>query len=356
MLPCRIFYEGLVKRGIEYFAGVPDSLLKDICAYLFDHVPEDRHVIAANEGGALALAAGYHLAAGKPGLVYMQNSGLGNALNPLISLVDPDVYGIPVLLLIGWRGEPGLKDEPQHVKQGKITLSLLQALGIPFDILPADGRDLDRILDRASGHMADARMPYALVVRKNTFEKYSSIKTRPDPFDLSREEALICVIDNLRPGSVVVSTTGKLSRELFEYREHRSEGHGQDFLTVGSMGHASQIALAIAMNRTGRSIFCLDGDGAVLMHMGAMSIIGSRKPENYRHIVFNNGSHEACGYAWAAEAWTEERIIHTMKALQDRPGPSFLEIKVSRGARKDLGRPTVSPAANKEAFMKYIGE
>ena len=375
MLPNRVFYDSLVKRGIEYFAGVPDSLLKDICAFLLDQIPEDKHVIAANEGNAVALAAGYHLATGKPGLVYMQNSGLGNAVNPLTSLVDPDVYGIPLLLLIGWRGEPGLKDEPQHVKQGKITLSLLDSLEIPYAILPDKAEDLGEILDKACRHMTDARMPYALVVRKNTFEKYSTRFTRPDPFGLTREEALKCVIDNLRPGSVVVSTTGKLSRELFEFREHRSEGHEKDFLTVGSMGHASQIALAIAMNRPGRSVFCLDGDGAAIMHMGAMAIIGSRKPDNYRHIIFNNGSHEsvggqptvaldiilpriaeACGYARAEEARTKERIIHFMDTAQDEPGPSLLEIKVRRGARKDLGRPTVSPQDNKTAFMEYVGK
>jgi phosphonopyruvate decarboxylase len=374
MLSCGVFYQKLKECGVDYFTGVPDSLLKDFCAYIYDHAPDNRHVIAANEGNAVALAAGFYLSAGKPGLVYMQNSGLGNAVNPLTSLVDPDVYGIPLLLLIGWRGEPGIKDEPQHVKQGKITLSMLDTLEISYEILPPEEKDLAGVLNKAMQHMEESRKPFALVVRKNTFESYSSATVRPDPFVLSREDALKCVIDNIDPDAIVVSTTGKLSRELFEYREERSEGHEKDFLTVGSMGHASQIAMAVAMNRTERSVFCLDGDGAVIMHLGALSLIGSRKPENFRHIVFNNGSHESvggqptaaldinlsriaesCGYGWVGDAQTRAQIIRSIKEIKNLKGPVFLEIKVARGARKDLGRPTVSPSANKSDFMKFVG-
>ena len=230
---------------------------------ILDNVDQNQHVITANEGNAIALSSGYYLATKKIGLVYMQNSGLGNAINPLVSLSDKEVYGIPVLLLIGWRGEPNEKDEPQHQKQGKITLELLETLDIPYEILTKDIEDTKIKLLSAIKYMNEFNAPFALVVKKGTFEKYEQINQSQQNYELSREKAINLIIDNLDEQDVVVSTTGMISRELFESRTHKNQKHETDFLTVGSMGHASQIALGIAISNPKKQVFCLDGDGSV---------------------------------------------------------------------------------------------
>lgn len=285
----------LKQEGVEYFTGVPDSLLKDFCAYITASLPPENHVIAANEGNAVALAAGYHLATGKIGLVYMQNSGLGNAVNPLLSLMDRAVYSIPCLLLIGWRGEPGVKDEPQHVKQGKITLKLLETLGIPYEILPKEENQALEVVKKIVQRAHQEERVVALVVKKGTFSSFKlEQKEKASQYPI-REEVLDLFVRQLRKEDVVVATTGKTSRELFELREKHGQGHESDFLTVGSMGHASQIALGIAENSLNRQVYCFDGDGAFIMHLGGAAIIGERAPENYKHIVLNNGAHETVG-------------------------------------------------------------
>lgn len=373
MLKCNEFYNLLTKRGVDFYAGVPDSLLKDICAYIFDHTKDEKNIIAANEGNAVALAAGYHLATGKYGLVYMQNSGQGNALNPLMSLTDGDVYSIPLLLLIGWRGEPGIKDEPQHGKQGKITLDLLDTLGIPYHVLPDTINKVQLVLDHVFHTITEKLIPYALVVRKGTFEHYDLKNPIKTSFQMCREDTIKLIVDQLDSKAIVVSTTGKTSRELFEYREALNQGHEKDFLTVGSMGHSSQIALAIALSKPDRDVFCFDGDGAVIMHMGSMAIIGSKAPENFKHLVLNNGAHDsvggqptaalstnipavarACGYKTVITAITSDEIIRSIRKLKSVQGPALLEIKINKGARKDLGRPTATPIDNKNAFMRFI--
>ena len=373
MIDCGAFCERLEAHDIDFFTGVPDSLLKDFCAYVDDHGRDGQHLITANEGAAVALAAGYHLATGRTGLVYMQNSGQGNIVNPLTSLVDHDVYGIPVLLLVGWRGEPGVKDEPQHVKQGKITLTLFETLGVPYTVLPDDVEPIDAILTTAVASMKERSMPYALVVRKGTFHPYKPQRTTTPTHPMLREEALRLVVDTLDPRDIIVSTTGKTSRELFELRQARGEGHGADFLTVGSMGHASQIALGIAMQQPDRRIYCIDGDGAVVMHMGSLAIIGSVAPPNYRHVIINNGAHDsvggqptvgfvidipaiasACGYRAVYRAETADEVPEGMSKLQSATGPALLEIRVRTGARPDLGRPTTTPQQNKTAFMEFL--
>lgn len=367
------FYEILKKQDINFFTGVPDSLLKDYCAYVMDNTEPEDHIITANEGGAVALAAGYHLATGKTALVYMQNSGFGNAVNPLLSLADPDVYSIPMLLVIGWRGEPGVKDEPQHVKQGKVQLKMLEALDIPYDILDGSSNDPENIINNLCKIMRKQSRPCALLVRKGAFEQYklqSDVKT---DFPLKREDALKIIVDNLQPDDIVVSTTGKTSRELFEYRERCGQGHHNDFLTVGSMGHSSQIALGVAFKKLDRTVYCIDGDGAVIMHMGSLAIIGTTAPENFKHIIINNGSHESvggqptagfnidiikiakgCGYKITLSAESENEIKKSLQEINSSPGPSLLEIKVNKGARKDLGRPTSTPIENKKSLMKYL--
>jgi|LSQX01.3.fsa_nt_gb phosphonopyruvate decarboxylase len=375
MLNCAWFYDRLRNHGISFFTGVPDSLLKDFCAYLEDHLPRERHVIAANEGGALALAAGHYLATGSPGLVYMQNSGLGNAVNPLTSLLDPLVYSIPALLLVGWRGEPGTKDEPQHARQGQITLELLETLKVSYALLPREAAEAEELLRRAAVHMKERREPFALVVSKGTFEPYALASNPPSPGTMTREEAVQLILSRLDPSAIVVSTTGGTSREVFEYRAGLKEGHQRDFLTVGSMGHASQIALGIALAQGQRQVYCLDGDGALLMHMGGLAIIGELSPRNFKHILLNNGAHDsvggqptaalsldipalarACGYRTALQAVTGTEVEAGLDQLKLSPGPALLEIVVKKGARKDLGRPTTSPAENKEAFMQFIAQ
>ena len=266
MIDVKEAYEALVQSGIGMFTGVPDSLLKNICAYITDTAPKEKHIIAANEGNAVGIAAGHYLATGKPALVYMQNSGLGNTVNPLLSLADEKVYSIPMVLMIGWRGEPGVHDEPQHVKQGEVTLALLDAMQIPYIIL----EEVSQIAPIVASAM-ERKAPTAIVIRKGTFGSYKLKNARTNDNPLSREDALKLVIDHLQQDDVIVSTTGKLSRELFEYREARHDGHGHDFLTVGSMGHSSSIALGIALEKPQRRVFCFDGDGAFIMHTGALA-------------------------------------------------------------------------------------
>ena len=374
MLNCRLFYDALGKNNISFFTGVPDSLLKNFCAYVMDTAESQKHLITANEGNAVAIATGYYLATGNPGLVYMQNSGLGNAINPLTSLSDPSVYGIPMLLLIGWRGEPGKIDEPQHEKQGKITLPLLESMGIPYNILSEEQEQVDESLVLASKVMREKSTPYALVVRKGTFKSYKLRNEKVSGYEMTREDSIRIFADSMLPEDVVVSTTGKCSRELYEYLDLRDdESLKQVFLTVGSMGHTSQIALGIAESKPDKQIFCLDGDGSLIMHMGSLAIIGSRGLSNYYHIVINNGAHDsvggqptvafdidfikvaqACGYKTVLKAETKEELIERLQSLRSSGGPSFLEIRTNKGARQNLGRPTLSPIENKNRFMKFL--
>lgn len=347
--------------------------MSGISAYITDHVPAGRHQVAANEGNAVALAAGHYLAAGRPGLVYMQNSGLGNAINPLVSLADPMVYSIPALLLIGWRGEPEVPDEPQHLKQGLVTLPLLETLGLEYAILPFFNAEAKEALARAAEHMRKKSEPFVLVAGKGTFNPYKGEEGKESPYAMSREEALRKILPGLGAEDVIVSTTGKLSREIYEYREEKGEGHGRDFLNVGSMGHASQVALGIALDRPERRVFCFDGDGAVIMHMGALAINAGSGAENFRHLVFNNSAHDsvggqatagfqvdfpqvarACGYQQALRADTAGQLEAALDKIKSEEGPALLEIRVRKGARKDLGRPKTTPEDNKTAFMKYL--
>ena len=373
MISPKFFVDTLAAHGIDFFAGVPDSLLKSICAYISDHFDEKHNIIAANEGGAIGLAAGYHLATGKIGCVYMQNSGEGNIINPLASLMDKEVYNIPVLLLIGWRGRPGVHDEPQHVKQGKVTLQLLDTMGIDYAVLSKDEKDAGTQIAFAVDRMKTSNEVYALVVEKDTFDVYTLQNVHGNSFDLCREEAIRTVAAALNEKDVIVSTTGMISRELFEYRTGKGEGHERDFLTVGSMGHASQIALGIALEKTDRHVWCFDGDGAVIMHMGGMAIIASKAPRNYIHVVFNNGAHDSVGgqptvgldidlcaiaksvgYKAAYSVESKDTLIPVLDNVKNLEGPTLIEIKIKKGNRKDLGRPTTTPLENKDVLMAFL--
>lgn len=371
MLSPKSAFECFAAHGISSYAGVPDSLLKDFCAYVSDHAPSSSHVITANEGNAIAVAAGRYLGTGQVSLVYLQNSGLGNIVNPLLSLVDPEVYRIPVLLMIGWRGEPGVKDEPQHLKQGRITPALLDAMEIPWFEIGPNTQDPLGVLQQALQCIASSQAPVALLVRKGTFDAYKLISDRVVNFELTREQAIQLILPRLPENTLVVSTTGMTSREVFEYRATSGDGHGRDFLTVGCMGHTSSIAMGLAMSRPDRLVVCLDGDGSMLMHLGATALQGTAKLPNLLHILINNGAHDSvggqptvgldidlpeiaavCGYNRVERTDHAEGVrIQLDQLLSVSAGPNLLEVKVRKGARSDLGRPTTSPAANRDAFM-----
>lgn len=373
MIKPETFYNELIQHGTDFFTGVPDSLLKNFCAYITDNAPEEKHIIAANEGNATGLAAGYHFATGKVPLIYMQNSGLGNVVNPILSLVDPDVYSIPCILVIGWRGEPGVHDEPQHVKQGKVTCALLDAMQIPYVILTNDESDLHNQIEKCFAYVRKNNAPYAFVVKKGTFDDYKLKNNIAVAAEMTREDALEKIMLSASSNTAFVSTTGMASRELFELRVKHGQGHEKDFLTVGSMGHASQIALSIALQKKERKVYCIDGDGAALMHLGGMAIIASRNPNNYVHIVLNNNAHdsvggqptvggkinltgiaESCGYKKVYKAETAQELEAVLKAARENKELTFIEVKVKKGARKDLGRPTTTPIENKNAFMEFL--
>lgn len=370
MIDTSLFYKSLTSL-VDFYTGVPDSLLKDFCAYISDHAEDDKHVIAANEGNSVALAAGHYLATGRPSLVYMQNSGLGNIVNPLLSLMDEDVYKIPVLLLIGWRGEPGVKDEPQHVKQGKVTLSLLECMGVEYAVMD-ENSDMSDILYRAEVKL-NLGLPYAIVVRKNTFSKYKLISVEPDLSEFNREEAVDTIVRNSLSSDLFVSTTGKISRELFEIREKKKQSHTTDFLTVGSMGHTSQIAASVALANKHKQIICLDGDGSMLMHMGSLAVNGNLGIDNMIHIVINNSAHDtvggqptvargvnlcqiakACGYGQAISCDNQKDLEKILVTMRNEKCLSFLEVKVKKGSREDLGRPTKTPIECKDAFSREM--
>lgn len=372
MIKTEEFYDELIQNGIGFFTGIPDSLLKDICAYITENTATDKNIIAANEGAAVAIATGYNLATNKIPLVFMQNSGIGNAINPLLSLADKEVYAIPMILLIGWRGEPNIKDEPQHIKQGRVTNNLLEAMEIPCFIIDANS-SFKSILKEAVKTCKNSSNPVAILVRKNTFESFNAPSKR-DYYLKSREEALKVVLDYIPENSIIVSTTGMLSRELYELRKKNSKHKSLDFLTVGSMGHASQIAMGIAMQKPNSTIFCLDGDGAAIMHLGAMAIIGQSKLKNFNHIIFNNGAHDsvggqptvafeinflsiatACGYQYVScNSNNCIGLESQLREILQFEGPTFLEIRIKKGARKDLGRPIEKPIENKLNFIKNI--
>lgn len=375
MIDPQWFFNSLTENGIEFYTGVPDSLLKNICSYITDNTTSEKHVIAANEGGAMAVAMGYHLATKKLPLVYMQNSGLGNATNPILSLLDQQAYSIPALMMIGWRGEPNVSDEPQHTKQGRITLSLLDTMEIPYEVLgPELGQEEVATLVKALVFRArNENRCCALVIKKNTFAPYALQSTEEFKRPMNREQVINLIAETLGGHDVVVSTTGVASRELFECRAALGQSHKQDFLTIGGMGHASQIALGIALSKPERQVFCLDGDGAFLMHMGGVAISATSGVANYRHIVFNNAAHDSVGgqptvcghidivtiakavrFDWVELATNAEEIKSALLRMREINGTALLEIQMCKGFRKNLGRPTTSPTDNKNEFMGFL--
>lgn len=357
-----------------FFTGVPDSQLKALCDYLHDEYAQGaNHCIAHNEGGALALASGYHLATGKIPCVYMQNSGIGNIVNPATSLTSDLVYAIPTVFVVGWRGEPGVHDEPQHVHMGRVTLRLFEDLDIPTFVVGRDtsAQELSEQMDAFKSVLSTGKS-VALIIKKGAL-KYAHDGGHEPAFDLTRERA-IDIITHEYPEDIFISTTGKASRELFELRLSHKEDHSHDFLTVGSMGHSAMIALGVAQEQPHRRVWCIDGDGAAIMHLGAWAIIGSRAPENLIHVIVNNGAHEsvggmptaglkidfpaialACGYKAAFSVESEEALTEVL-AQKLLNGPVLIEVKTNTKSRENLIRPTTTPIENKRRFMAKLGE
>lgn len=360
--------------GADFYAGVPDSQLKALCNYLMNTygIDAQHHIIAANEGNATALAAGYHLATGKVPVVYMQNSGEGNVINPVASLMNDKVYGLPCIFVIGWRGEPGIHDEPQHIYQGEVTLRLLEDMDIAYHVITTESKrtEVNGVME-AFGKLLSTGKQVAFVVRKGALTYDGKVLYKND--NLMKREEIIKHITAVSGDDIIVSTTGKASRELFQIRAGAGETHARDFLTVGSMGHTSSIAMEIAVQKPDRKVWCIDGDGAVLMHMGAMAITGANKPSNLIHVIINNGAHETvggqptvapqinfaqiaegCGYerVYAVSTFAElDRVLSIIKVADKL---TLIEVKSAIGARDDLGRPTTTAKENKEGFMKYL--
>lgn len=373
MIDPKDYYRSLKAAGVSYFSGVPDSLLQSINACIRDHSQDGEDLIVANEGAAVAYSAGRYLATGEVGMVYMQNSGFGNIVNPLTSLIDPEVYSIPMLFLIGWRGQPGVKDEPQHIKQGRVQEAMMKAAELEYEIHPDTLEEGEVAIKRAMAFVRDRSAPYAFLVPKGTFGNYQSRSRVGRDYPMMREEALGLILTSLGETSTIVATTGKTSREVYEFRMNRGQGHAQDFLTVGSMGHASHIALGIAQAKSTADVCCIDGDGAALMHLGALPINASLQLPNFRHIVINNGAHEsvggqptvgfsidlpgvalASGYRETRSVTTADELSTAMEWFSKTDGPLLLEVKVAIGSRSDLGRPAMSPRENKVGFMKRL--
>ena len=373
MIEAKDFVRWLDEEGVNFFAGVPDSLLKEFGTYVHQELPPERHLIAANEGNAVAVAMGYHLRTGSTPLVYLQNSGIGNTVNPLLSLVDPDVYAIPMVLLVGWRGQPGVKDEPQHVKQGRVMTTMLDGMDINWTVVPTDAVEARQLVVEAIQDARERLAPHVLLVEKGTFASVSTLSKSVVDFP-TREEVVVEVATAIGTGVPIVSTTGMLSRELFEYRAQNGLDGSFDFLTVGGMGHASSIALGIGLAAPDDEVWCLDGDGALLMHMGSLGVAGDHAPRKYFHVVFNNEVHDSvggqptsitavdipalassCGYVWTGRCETVSEVRSLIESMRAAGGPSLLEVRVRPGSRSDLGRPTRTPRESRAAFMTALG-
>jgi len=362
------FIDKLEKHGVEFFAGVPDSLLNALCLELMN-TDTSQVKIGVNEGSCLALASGHYMATGNVPCVFMQNSGLGNIVNPYTSLAHEKVYGVPILFVVGWRGEPETKDEPQHVFMGEITLGLLELMGIKYEIIDENTSisQIEKSMKEFVKHFAN-KQSCAFVVRKGAFTSDAGNNSE-NTYDIVREDAIQHIISNIGKDDIVVSTTGKISRELFELREKLKQPHHTDFLTVGSMGYASSVAAQIAAEKKDKKVICIDGDGAALMHMGCMATIGDLELDNFVHIILDNELHESVGgvptvsgsvnWVELAEAvgYDSGRVIYTKKQLDTIKGfthGELIVIKVNKFSRKDLGRPTVTAKENIAQFMKFI--
>lgn len=360
--------------GSDFYTGVPDSQLRALCDCLIDKYGIDpkHHIICANEGNCVALGAGYHLATGKIPVIYMQNSGEGNIVNPVTSLTNDNVYAIPQIFIVGWRGEPGVHDEPQHVYQGRITVKLLEDLDInTFVISEGTTTEELKFVMNEFNKQLDVGRSVGFIVKKGALT-YDNKVVYKNNNQMKREEIIEHVV-KVSKDDPIISTTGKASRELYEIRSKYNQGHQYDFLTVGSMGHSSSIALGVALNKPDKKVWCIDGDGAALMHMGSMAVIGVNKPNNLIHIIINNSAHEtvggmptvageidivsiakSCGYPYAVAVDSFNDLDKELNYCKKAGNLCLIEVKCAIGARADLGRPKEKPCENKELFMEYL--
>ena len=376
MIDTKAFLDAIDLCNIRFVTGVPDSLLKDVCAQITSSFSADRHIISSNEGSSVGLAIGHYLATQRPALVYMQNSGLGNIINPLTSLADPLVYSIPMLLLIGWRGEiqkngVQLKDEPQHKKQGELTLNQLELLDIPYEILDKNCPDINGLMANMSAKDISRSGPVAIVVRKGTFIPFKLEEKTGVLFPMLREQVIENIVKNVPEDWPFICTTGVASRELFEIRKNNNQGHRKDFLTVGGMGHASSIAAGVAFSMPNKKVICIDGDGAALMHLGALAI--NSDCLNLVHILINNEAHDSVGgqptkggrinfnkvgtllgYKHVVQVDDSDSLRAELLACQHRIGSVLIEVRCTAGFRSNLSRPDRTPIENKNDFMDFI--
>jgi len=376
MISCEKFFEVLRNNNFTFFTGIPDSTFKDLMKFLADNESKDlTNIVACNECEAIALASGYHLATNRVGIVYMQNSGLGKAVNPLTSLCDPDVYSIPILLMIGWRGEPGKIDAPQHKKMGKITLQLLDTLQIPYIVLEPDLSVVKKELTKALNYFNDNKGPYAFVFRRGFFNDYEMRFKLLNNYSLTTKDVIQLIMDNLNHEEIIVSTTGYITRELYEYRESRNKDHHKSFYNIGSMGCASSIGLSIALHKPKNRVIVFDGDGAAIMQMGSFTTIGKNSPSNFVHIILDNEAHESTGgqptnssnvdfvnialasnYKWGVRVENIEDLLKSIDKIKNRKGPILILIKIKIYSRLELKRPSKNPKEYKEGFMRYLND
>jgi len=356
MLEQEKVFKTLADNGITFFTGVPDSYLNGFCNYALANCGE-QNIIAANEGNAIGIAAGHYFATKKIPLVYMQNSGMGNCVNPLASLVDKDVYAVPMLLLIGWRGQGNTEpNHPQHKLQGEITLEMLEMMHIPYSILTDRDDDFDAVIKNAVKYCTQTRQPYGLIAPKGVMAAADKPNNRDASYPLSREEAIELILAHMPRDTVYTATTGRATRELFFLREKRNETKARDFLNVGAMGHGSSVALGIALETPDRKVVALDGDSAAMMHLGAMTMVSKLDVPNFMHIVLNNGAHEsvggqpsaghcidftaiaeACGYATVHHpATTADELIEAIHTLKDCGRASFIDCRIHKGLNRKL--------------------
>jgi len=374
MISCEEFFKILNKHNLTFFTGIPDSTFKDMMKFLADNRSKKlENIIACNECEAIAIASGYHLATNKIGVVYMQNSGFGKTINPLTSLCDPEVYSIPILLIVGWRGEPGKMDAPQHKRMGKIMIPLMETLQIPYEVLEPKMQEIEKALNKALKYFNQRQGPYALIFRRNFFQKYEMKYLLSNKYHLTTREVIQIILDSLSNNEIVVSTTGHISRIIFEYRESNEKNHYKSFYNIGSMGCASSIGLSIALQKPKNRVIVFDGDGAAIMQMGAFSTIGKYLPSNFVHIIIDNEAHESTGgqptnsknvkfidiakassYKWNIEVNTKEELIKVLDHIHNQNGPILIVIKTKLHSESDLKRPDKPPKQYKEEFMKYL--
>ncbi len=376
MITCEGFFEVLKASNLIFFTGIPDSTFKDWMKFLnYNNGLNLENIVACNECEAIAIASGYNIATNKIGIVYMQNSGLGKTVNPLTSLCDPEVYSIPVLLMIGWRGEPGKKDAPQHMNMGKITLSLLNTLKIPYTILEPDLESIKKEVKRLKNYFSEYKAPYAFIIRRNFFKKYDLKKNLQNNYKLTTKEAIKLIMDNLNNDEIIISTTGYISRVLYEYRESSNQKHNRNFYNIGSMGCASSIGLSIALQKKNNRVIVFDGDGAAIMQMGAFTTIGKNSPSNFIHIILDNEVHgstggqptnsssvdfaaiaDASNYRWSIQVETKVDLLKVIKDIKNRIGPILIAIKINTMTISNLKRPDRVPKEYKEEFMRYLSD